>query len=126
MTWEELLGWIAPPDGHALFRQTPAENVRVDPTTHGELIRSPYFDQFRVQRLATDDDPWLWLGWMLAIPRVGHYVQLRRGTLDDASWARVQQLPAQLAPCTVLSGSVRCSGEEWLERWLRSPPARGG
>ncbi len=121
VTWRELVGWLEPPQGVRLFRQVPggASHRPVDDGEMDATIRAPYFDAFRLQKDATDEACWLWMSWMLAITTVGHYVSLRRGTLDDAAWSRVRRIPAKLGQCTVFSGTVRCTGREWVERFAR-------
>lgn len=117
VSWSDLLAWIAPPPDLRLFIQRPGRNLLLDPERASEPIRSPTLGMFRLQRDADAEEPWLWICWALAITRVGHYFSLIRGTLDDPSWARMQRLPAHLGPCTVRSGTIRVTGEEWLERW---------
>jgi len=53
------------------------------------------------------------------ITTVGHYVSFLRATLDDEAWKRVQRIPSELGECTVDSGSIRCSGEEWMARFAK-------
>jgi hypothetical protein len=116
VTWTELLKWIAPPRGVLLFEQNAKGNVRVEAAKQRKAIEPPYIDTFRLQRNASDEDPWLWVEWMLTVSKTGHYFSVTRGTLDDRSWARVQRLPEHLGPCTVLSGGVQVPGKAWLEK----------
>ncbi len=117
-SWRELLSWIAPPDGVRLFERLPGgkRTRALAPDELIPIITSPFFGVFRLQRTAEDETPWLWLSWSLAITTVGHHVAIQRGTLADADWDRVRALPGHLGDCQVISGTVRCSGAEWVER----------
>lgn len=119
VTWDELLGWLEPPPGLELYEQRHREAHRLlTPEERAAVVRAPCFDVFRLQANATDEVPALFVSWKLAVTRVGHYFNVTRGTADDLLWARAQQLPAQLGPTSIISGTVRTTGEEWLGRWL--------
>ena len=121
VTWRQQLAWIGPPPEMKLFEQMfgGRGNRPVAATEMDAVIRSPFIAMHRLQERAEDERPWLWIQWSLTITTTGHYVSLRRGTMSDEDWARVTRVPAHLGACTVMSGTVRCSGEEWMARWAK-------
>jgi len=62
--------WIGA-DDLDLYRQRNDGHVRVPVEERGRAIAAPYHDMFRVQRMASDERPALFISWMLGAK--GHY-----------------------------------------------------
>ncbi len=116
VTWTELRQWLAVPDELDMYDQTSVDTL-IDHAKDDEVIKSPCFGLHKFQTAAGVEAPWISVAMMLAITTKGHYFSVHRGTCDDAAWEHAKQLPAQLGPCEVMSGTVRCTGEEWIAKW---------
>lgn len=114
VTWRELREWLDVPGGLGIFEQRAGGHLRVE--DESTPVPAPCFGRFRFQQRA-EDEPWLAVTWSLAVAQTGHYLTIERGTCDDAAWERATQLPSALGDCEVLSGTVRCTGKEWVETW---------
>lgn len=123
LSWNELLGFIDPPRSLDLYQQGTdrVPHCRVALEDRDTTISGPLYQMFRLQEAVEVERPWLFVSWMVGMSSTGHYFSVSRGTIDDDSWARVRRLPGLLGPCTVMSGSVRCSGDEWVKKWCGVP-----
>jgi len=114
----ELLQWMGAPSGLRIYEQLPGAqgNREVGAAELAAPIKAPHHRTYRVQATAHDEPPWVWMRWMLAVTTAGHYVAFTRGTAGDDAWSVVRRIPEKLGECTVDSGTLRCSGPEWLAR----------